>query len=309
VLSIDETPGLKNPSTGWLYNTNNSPWSASGAASPKKADFPVYVDAGSENPRGIHAIRVLKDKTDFTLDTLRDAAFDSYLPEFAVLIPALVKSFDALPASSPLKKKLTDPIQALRGWDYRWSTTSVPTALAVFWGEEMWTRSTSSEINPRGTSSYPWMETEATPAVQLDALSAAVDKLASDFGTWNTPWGEINRFQRLTGDIVHPFSDNGPSIPVGFTSSRWGSLASFGAGAKPGTKKWYGTTGNSFVAGVEFGDQVRAKAVTAGGESGNPKSPHFNDQAQRYATGNLRDVYFYADDLKAHTSRTYRPGK
>jgi acyl-homoserine lactone acylase PvdQ len=64
-----------------------------------------------------------------------------------------------------------------------------------------------------------------------------------------------------------------------------------------GTKKWYGTSGNSFVAVVEFGEKVRAKAVTSGGESGHPDSPHFNDQASRYSTGNLRDVYFYRSDL------------
>jgi acyl-homoserine-lactone acylase len=131
----------------------------------------------------------------------------------------------------------------------------------------------------------------------------------ADFGRWDTPWGDINRFQRLTGDIVHPFYDSALSIPVPFTSARWGSLASFGARAQTGTRKWYGTTGNSFVAGVEFGDRVRAKAVTAGGESGNPKSPHFNDQAERYATGHLRDVYFYPDELKSHTARTYHPGR
>ncbi len=127
------------------------------------------------------------------------------------------------------------------------------------------------------------------PAEQLlESLAAASDKLKADFGSWKTPWGEINRFERLNGDIVQPFSDAGPSIPVGFTSSQWGSLASFGARAYPGTKKWYGTSGNSFVAVVEFGERVRAKAVTAGGESGNPTSPHFNDQAKRYSTGDLR---------------------
>ena len=98
--------------------------------------------------------------------------------------------------------------------------------------------------------------------------------------------------------------------PVGFTSGRWGSLASFGARAYPGTKKLYGTSGNSFVAVVEFGaDSVRAIAVTAGGQSGNPASPHFNDQAQRYATGDLREVYFYPDQLKGHTERVYKPGQ
>jgi acyl-homoserine-lactone acylase len=133
--------------------------------------------------------------------------------------------------------------------------------------------------------------------------------LTADFGTWKTPWGEVNRYQRLTGDIVQAFTDAGPSIPVGFTSSRWGSLASFGARTYPGTKKMYGTSGNSFVAAVEFGDRVRAKAVSAGGQSGNPSSRHFGDQAERYATGNLRDVFFYRVDVEKNAERTYKPGQ
>ena len=133
-------------------------------------------------------------------------------------------------------------------------------------------------------------------------------KLDADFGTWKTPWGDINRFQRLTEEIVQPFNDGQPSIPVGFTSSVWGSLASFGARSYPGTKKWYGTSGNSFVAAVEFGSKVRAKAVTAGGESGHPQSRHFNDEASRYATGRLRNVYFYRADLQGHIERSYHPG-
>jgi acyl-homoserine-lactone acylase len=108
---------------------------------------------------------------------------------------------------------------------------------------------------------------------------------------------------------VQPFSDAGASIAVPFTSGLWGSLASFGARPYPGTKRWYGTSGNSFVAVVEFGPRVRAKAISAGGESGDPASPHFNDQAQRYATGDLRDVYFYPQDLAGHVKRRYRPGQ
>jgi acyl-homoserine-lactone acylase len=157
-------------------------------------------------------------------------------------------------------------------------------------------------------SVYRFIETKASPQQRLDALAAASDKLAADFGKWQTPWGDINRFQRLTGDVVQPFNDNGPSMPVGFTSARWGSLASFGARTYPGTKKMYGTSGNSFVAVVEFGDTVRAKAITAGGQSGNPSSPHFNDQAARYATGDLREVYFYRPQLEGHIEREYHPG-
>jgi acyl-homoserine-lactone acylase len=149
----------------------------------------------------------------------------------------------------------------------------------------------------------------ATDAERLQSLAAAKAKLESDFGSWQTPWGQINRFQRITDDIFPRFDDSAPSNPVPFTSSRWGSLASFAARQYPGTKKWYGTSGNSFVAVVEFGDSVRARAITAGGESGNPSSRHFNDEAERYSIGNLRDVYFYPSQLRGHIERVYHPGE
>jgi len=290
LMSIDETPGLRNPAAGWLYNVNNWPWSASGPDTFKRSDYPSYVERGTEeSPRGLHALRLFPGKKDFTLDSLLAAAYDSYLPAFDSLLPPLFAAYDGA-ADGPLKSSVTEQIAALRGWDKRWSVSSIPTSLAVYWGEEI------------GRTRQP------TAEQQLAALAAASERLTRDFGTWKTPWGEINRFQRLTGDIVQPFNDAGPSIPVGFTSSRWGSLASFGARTYPGTKKMYGTSGNSFVAAVEFGDRVRARAVSAGGENGNPSSKHFNDQAERYATGNLREVYFYRDQLKGHTEREYHPG-
>jgi len=307
VLSIDETPGVLNPPSGWIQNTNNAPWSVAGPNSLNRDAYPAYVESGGENPRGVHAMMVLSNTRDFTVDSLVTAAYDSYLTAFTDLVPALVAAWDRTPASDPLRARVADQVALLRGWDLRWSVDSAPTALAVFWGEELMRR-VGPDARQAGMSVYDYMATSTPPDVLLDALAAAADKLAADFGAWKTPWGDINRFQRLTGDIVQPFDDAQPSIPVGFTSSRWGSLASFGARAYPGTKKWYGTSGNSFVAVVEFGDRVRARAVTAGGESGDPASPHFNDEAMRYSTGDLRAVYFYPDDLEGHVERRYHPG-
>jgi acyl-homoserine-lactone acylase len=305
--TIDEAPHLLNPPTGWIQNTNNWPYSAAGPYSPKRENFPRYMDTYGENPRGVHALMVLRNKKDFTLESLIGAAYDPYLPAFAQLIPTLVDAYDRAPAG-PLKTRLAGQIAALRGWDYRWAATSVPTSLAVFWGEELWGQ-VAADARRGGMTVYDYMATRTTPEQKLQALATASDRLAADFGRWQTPWGEINRFQRLTGDIVQPFTDAGPSIPVPFTSAQWGSLASFGARRYPGTKRYYGTSGNSFVAVVEFGDSVRARAVSAGGESGDPRSRHFNDQAQRYAAGNLRDVYFYPGQLRGHTEREYRPGR
>ena len=197
----------------------------------------------------------------------------------------------------------------LRGWDLNWGVSSVPTTLAIFWGENI-SRRVARAARGTGLLAEDYIAQHATGPDLLQALVAASDTIAAHFGTWRTPWGDVNRFQRLTDDIVHPFSDAGPSIPVGFPGGQWGSLAAFAARAWPGTQKRYGTSGNSFVAVVEFGpDSVHARAVTAGGESGDAHSPHFNDQAGRYAAGNLRDVYFYRSQLQGHTEREYHPGQ
>jgi len=304
LLTFEESPNLLNPASGWLYNSNNSPWSAAGPSSLKQSDFPKFVDNGIESARGRHAIRVLENRKDFTLDKLLESAYDSYLPWFEKTVPSLIAAWDKLPPDDPLKTKLRDQINILREWNLRWSTDSVATSLSIFWGAEI--------IRIMGPSSGVPSEdnvvAKATPTQLIEALMRASDRLTSDFGNWRTPWGKINRFQRLTGDILHPFNDAAQSIPVGFTSGNWGSLASFGAAPTPSTKKWYGTSGNSFVAVVEFGKKVHARAVTAGGESGDPKSPHFNDQAVRYAKGDLREVYFYSTQLKNHVKKKYIPG-
>lgn len=308
LLSFDELPHLKNPASGWVYNSNNWPWSAAGPSSLKQADFPKYVDNGVESARGRHAIRVLKDKKDFTLESLNAAAYDSYLPWFETTIPALVKAWNAIPSSNPLKAQLKKEVAELEGWDFRWSVSSVPTSLAIFWAEAA-TRHLGAEARAAALPMEEFLAAKASPEQLLQPLAEASAKLTADFGTWKTAWGEINRFQRISPAIVHPFDDSQPSIPVGFTSGNWGSLASFGARPFRGSKKWYGTSGNSFVAVVEFGKTVRAKAITAGGESGDPKSKHFNDQAKRYATGELRDVYFYPEQLKGKIERQSNPGK
>ncbi len=150
---------------------------------------------------------------------------------------------------------------------------------------------------------------KAKPALQLDALAAAISKLEADFGTADIAWGDVNRLQRLDGAIDSRFDDDLPSLPIGFASGRWGALASFGAGPGKNTKKLYGRAGNSFVAVVEFGDRVRAKSLLAGGQSNDPSSSHFFDQGERYQQIQFKDVAFYREDVESRARRRYRPGE
>jgi acyl-homoserine-lactone acylase len=304
--ALEDTITLLNPSNGWILNTNNWPFTAAGEASPKRENYPVYMWTKGENPRGIHAVEVLKDIHNVTLDSLIAAGYDSHLTAFDVLLPPLFEDYDQLAADDPLRAGLDGPIKSLRSWDRRTAADSVPTALAIFWGQELLERK-GPEARDADEPVYDYLVGHLTAAERIAGLAAAVAKLQRDFGRWQTPWGDINRFQRLTDDIVQPVDDAKPSLPVGFASSNWGALASFDTPYPRKTKKIYGSVGNSFVAAVEFGPTVHAKAIMSGGESGNPASPHFTDQAHMFTQGVFRDVLFSREDVMAHAERSYHP--
>ncbi len=303
--SVDETVTLLNPENGWLQNCNSTPFTAAGPFSPDPADYPVYMAPDPENFRGVHALRVLDGVSDLTLDGLIDLAYDPYLPGFERLIPGLIEAFDDSGAAYP---QLAEAVDQLRGWDYRVTAESVAMTLAHFYG----TRYRREGEAPDGLSRMEkinYFATESDHRERLSLFAATVDMLEEDFGDWEIPWGEMNRFQRLTGDITHPHDDNAPSLPVGMASGNWGALASYGARRFPGTKKIYGVAGNSFVAVVEFGDKVRAKTMLAGGQSGDPSSPHFDDQSERYVNRAFKDVAYYREEVEARAVQTYRPGE
>lgn len=305
----DAMPQVVNPASGWTYNANDGPWWTAGADSPNRTAFPRYVDQVGENARTPSARRAFVGRG-FTLQKLIDAAYDPWLPVFQRLIPDLVGAYDRARATGRGTGRGADlaaPIAALRRWDYRSSARSVETTLAVFWGEALW-----AKVAPAAKAArmpvYEQMAV-ASDQMKLDTLREAVARLQRDFGSWRTPWAEFNRFQRLDGAIKQRYDDEKPSTGIPFASAQWGSLAAFGARRGEGTRRQYGWTGNSFVAVVEFGERVRARAIVAGGQSGDPASPHFTDQVPRYAAHDFRDVLFYPEDLARNTRRRYRPGE
>ena len=306
--ALNELPSVLNPPNGWVQNTNAWPYRTAGKYSADPAKFPKYMDMDGENYRGLHAVRLLDGSSGWTLDKLQAAAFDSDQPGFAVLVPSLLAAYDALPAGDLRKGRLEVPMQVLRGWNYRWSAGSVAETLAMNWGEAL-KAALNAPKSESGNKVMMRLARDTSPEIKLKVFEDVLAKLQRDFGRWQVPWGELNRFQRIDPAIKPRYSDVAPSFPVPFAEGRYGSLASIRSMPREGTTRWYGDYGNSFVAVVEFGKRVRARAVSAGGESANPASRHFADQIQRYASGNLREVYFYPDQLEGHTERTYRPGE
>lgn len=299
--TVDESIVILNPGTGWIQNCNSTPFTAAGEFSPKMADYPTYMAPDRENFRGIHAVQVLEKTSSLTLDSFLDLAYDPYLPAFAALIPELISAYDA--AGSKNKEE----IEILRDWDFKTSIDSKAMTLAHFYGM-MYARTVGS-LNrfidhPTVAGNYE----QPSNDLLVKTFDASIDQLKSDFGSAQIPWGEVNRFQRLSGAIDADFNDDQPYIPVGLASGTWGALAAYGARPTETTKRLYGYRGNSFVAVVEFGEKVRAKSILAGGQSANPNSPHFDDQAQMYADKNFKEVAYYKEDVEKRMKERYHPG-
>lgn len=303
---VDEAIHLKNPKNGWIQNCNSTPFTAAAEYSPKKENYPAYMAGPPENFRAVHAIQMLTGRKDYTLDKLIETGYDPYLPAFEKLIPGLVEAYDK--AGQKKFATLKPAIEVLRTWDMKVSKESVGMTLAHYYA----TIYGQEGPRPEGMSPmerFNYFGTGTSLEERLLIFSKVVEKLSADFGTWNTAWGEVNRFQRLDGEVKQTFDDSMPSIPVGLAPGNWGALAVFAARVPQTTKRIYGNFGNSFVAAVEFGENVKAKSILAGGQSGDPASPHFFDQAQRYADAQFKDVAFYKVDVERRAKRKYKPGE
>ncbi|MFM7193342.1 MAG: penicillin acylase family protein [Bacteroidota bacterium] len=301
-----ETVHILNPSTGWIQNCNSNPFTASGTSSPDPAAYPRYMAPDSENFRGLHAIRVIGRDGKFSTETLRDAAFDPWMPGLERLMPAVVNAWKD--NADILDPALRGPATILSNWDFRTSRESVGMTLAMVTGRKMlemtYARFPGRPMDNIGVVEVMVNELSATDRIKC--LRLAVNELMNTFGKWEVPWGDLNRYQRPAG-LDNIFDDRAPSLAVGLGSGTWGALASYESKSFQ-TGKWYGTSGNSFVAVVDFGKKIKAKSILIGGQNCDPASPNFTDQAEGYINGAFKDVLFYRSEVDKAAVRRYRPG-
>lgn len=310
---LNETVHVYNPATGWIQNCNSTPFTVSGSSSPKKENYPAYMAPDGENFRGINAARVLDKENKFTIEKTIAAGYDQKLSAMEVLVPAVVNSFEKnISSADSLYALLAEPIQVLKNWDYNSGESSVATTLAIEWAQKL-TASIQRVYIDEGWDDQVTLVKKfaatATAKELLPPLAAVVKELKNKFGKWQMPWGEINRYQRISSDIIQKYKDDQPSFPVGFASASWGQLPSYNSRYFTGTNKRYGVSGNSFICAVEFGKKIKAKSLLAGGNSGDPSSKHFTDQLEMYTKGIFKDVLFYKEDVLKNAERTYHPGE
>ena len=310
--TVDETVHLYNPKNGWIQNCNSTPFTVSGTASPKKKNFPAYMAPDGENFRGVNAVRVLDKEKSFTIEKLIAAGYDNYLPVFEILIPALTASFEKnVPVGNKLYQEIAEAAAILKNWDFRCKPSSVATTIAIEWAQKLSPVISRVYVNAGEkdqVEATAFFAKNAAPDDLLLSLRSALQDLTQRYGSWKIPWGEINRYQRLTGNFRETYDDAQPSLPMGFASATWGCLPSYNSRMMSGTKKRYGVSGNSFICAVEFGPRIRARSLLAGGVNSLPSSKHFSDQAEMYTKGEFKEVLFYKEDVEKNAERSYNPG-
>ncbi|WP_295796553.1 penicillin acylase family protein [Mucilaginibacter sp.] len=304
---VDESVHVYNPANGWIQNCNSTPFASSGKYSPDKNKYPAYMAPDGQNFRAVNAIKLLGDGKKLSIDELIVKGYNHYLAAFDVLLPPLFKAYDAAPDS--VRQALAGPVNTMKQWDRNSATNSVSTTLAVEWGTALMRKlpaAKSDEESTYQTERIGNLMQTLTAKQQMEIFAEAVNAVKNRYGSWEIKWGDINRYQRPADGKT--FSDDVPSLPVGAVSSAFGQLPSFQSRTMD-TKKRYGYSGNSFIAAVEFGTRIKAKTIITGGQSFNPASKHYTDQAGMYIEGKFKEVLFYKADVLKHAEKTYHPGE
>lgn len=311
--TVDETVHLYNPESGWIQNCNQTPYTSSGSSSPKRENYPAYMAPDAENFRGWNAVKVWSNASALNIDKVIEGGYTRYLPAFEVLIPALQKAWQNkgfIPDSSA--KPMEEAVRLLAAWDMKSDIRSVPTTLAIEWAQRLLPGIQRTQVPNQPEAGFVEktiaFASNANPDELLQPLRITISDLKTRFPGWQVPWGEINRYQRLTGKLEETYSDTAASIPAHFAAATWGALPSFVSRQMKGTRRRYGYSGNSFICAVEFGDRIKAKSLLAGGLNNDPANKHFGDQAQMYATGTFKEVLFYKEDVMKNKERVYKPG-
>jgi penicillin amidase len=271
--ALTELPQVLNPKSGYVQNCNSTPFlTTSGADNPDRSKYPAYMTPEPDTPRAQRSRAILEGTTRFSFADWKRLGLDTKIGIAAARVPEMLKASNG---------KLDELLDVLQKWDQVGRNDSVATTLFVL-----------TELRRRTTPD------------PIEALDQVKQQLEAAWGAWRVPWGEINRLQRVhTSGTQEPYSDGRPSVAIPGAPSLTGTIMTFGARAIPGQKRMYGTVGDTYVAVVEFSKHPQTRSLLVFGQSADPASPHFFDQAELYSKQQFKPAWYELKDIKRHLDR------
>lgn len=308
---IAELPQVTNPATGYVQNCNSTPFTTTDDGSPLLEDFPEYMvgEKYTDERRAKMARKLLREANDVTFEDLKALAFDTTMYWAISEIPRYAQEYETLKTTNPaLASKLAPYLDHLLDWDCKVTADSTAATLCHAWYEELY-----GAGSPARDLKKPFLD---DPSLILPALGDAAETLKKHYGDWKVKWGDVFRIQRHT-EVVDflavPFSDKLPSLPCAGVPGPTGPLFTMHYTPRivlpfKRTLRRYAIVGASYVSVVEFGDRIKAGTLIQYGQSADPSSPHYFDQAELLSKSELKPELFYWEDVLAGAKVSYHPG-
>ena len=278
-LPFSKLPQIWNPPSGFVFNSNNTPFVATAPADDlKPANFPAWMGIQTNmTNRAWRALENFGGDPSITADDFRKYKFDLTYSEKSAFM-AHIRTLLAMPAAGDPELKTAQAI--LRAWDRRTDVRDRGTALAVLTVE-------------------PVMHAEqahAAPIALIDSLHKAIGTLKDHFGRLDPEWGRVNRIVRGKLDLA---IDGGPDV----------YRAVYGERQSDGTL--HAVAGDTLIIFVSWdkNGHVSARSISPyGATESHADSPHYNDQTKMFVAMKTKPVWFTDADLKGHIEASYAPG-
>ena len=293
--SMDELPQVLNPACGWMQNCNSSPFSTSATGqNPLRKNFPNYVGRDDRDNNRVKISKAILSRPEkLSFEDLEALAWDTRALEADTWVPYLIKAFETIEAKDE-KANLKHVIEALSKWNRKVTVDS--SASTIF---HLWYEKSASMIR----------QNKLTEASAIKNLGSVVNELTNAFEKWDVEYSELFRHQRpdSTGKFA---GDDGKSFPIAGGHPQVGMVFTFLSRKVPGSKRRYGFHGHSYVSVVEFDPKgIKAKSMVPFGQSGDPDSKHYLDQAPLYAAGKFKTALFTKQEIVDQSERKYHPGE